>query len=375
MPAPNFKNMKRLSKRIYYGFTAALLLAVLLCTYLPVNTAKRHSAICRVKAQLYYVVNAEHNDSICLAFTDSPQPQVAIDAQQTTDSTDLSGVFVSHAGHVVTTDSLFRHLPDTLPANHLQRLLVTTDSLLQKQMNKHRRMLAQITDYAKRHSVIDDGYNEVMACGDSLRRQMQRNERLLQVIHRMQQLKQSPTAVLKARLTVTPSGSRHAVEARKVMRKDGMLVLQTYDEQLPDGASRFSVYRLGTYHFKARLLAFNDFGKRTATDSAHVIDTRLAPAFPAAEGGAWVNSSGQLCGLHSGHGRISSWRVAQCMAEVHRWPLWWWVNAKALWRKWQTNAPQKQGAAHVARKKQRIPSFVRVSFRPTARSTKAVCVR
>lgn len=117
-------------------------------------------------------------------------------------------------------------------------------------MNKHRRMLAQITDYAKRHSVIDDGYNEVMACGDSLRRQMQRNERLLQVIHRMQQLKQSPTAVLKARLTVTPSGSRHAVEARKVMRKDGMLVLQTYDEQLPDGASRFSVYRLGTYHSK-----------------------------------------------------------------------------------------------------------------------------
>lgn len=282
MPAPNFKNMKRLSKRIYYGFTAALLLAVLLCTYLPVNTAKRHSAICRVKAQLYYVVNAEHNDSICLAFTDSPQPQVAIDAQQTTDSTDLSGVFVSHAGHVVTTDSLFRHLPDTLPTNHLQRLLVTTDSLLQKQMNKHRRMLAQITDYAKRHSVIDDGYNEVMACGDSLRRQMQRNERLLQVIHRMQQLKQSPTAVLKARLTVTLSGSRHAVEARKVMRKDGMLVLQTHDEQLPDGASRFSVYRLGTYHFKARLLAFNDFGKRTATDSAHVIDTRLAPAFPAA---------------------------------------------------------------------------------------------
>ena len=167
----------------------------------------------------------------------------------------------------------------------------------------------------------------------------------------MQQLKQSPTAVLKARLTVTPSGSRHAVEARKVMRKDGMLVLQTHDEQLPDGASRFSVYRLGTYHFKARLLAFNDFGKRTATDSAHVIDTRLAPAFPAAEGGAWVNSSGQLCCLHSGHGRISSWRVAQCMAEVHRWPLWWWVNAKALWRKWQTNAPQKQGAAHVARKK------------------------
>ena len=64
--------MKRLSKRIYYGFTAALLLAVLLCAYLPVNTAKRHSAICRVKAQLYYVVNAEHNDSICLAFTDSP---------------------------------------------------------------------------------------------------------------------------------------------------------------------------------------------------------------------------------------------------------------------------------------------------------------
>lgn len=160
--------MKRLSKRIYYGFTAALLLAVLLCTYLPVNTAKRHSAICRVKAQLYYVVNAEHNDSICLAFTDSPQPQVAIDAQQTTDSTDLSGVFVSHAGHVVTTDSLFRHLPDTLPTNHLQRLLVTTDSLLQNQMNKHRRMLAQITDYAKRHSVIDDGYNEVMACGLSL---------------------------------------------------------------------------------------------------------------------------------------------------------------------------------------------------------------
>lgn len=343
--------MKRLSKRIYYGFTAALLLAVLLCTYLPVNTAKRHSAICRVKAQLYYVVNAEHNDSICLAFTDSPQPQVAIDAQQTTDSTDLSGMFVSHAGHVVTTDSLFRYLPDTLPTNHLQRLLVTTDSLLQKQMNKHRRMLAQITDYAKRHSVIDDGYNEVMACGDSLRRQMQRNERLLQVIHRMQQLKQSPTAVLKARLTVTPSGSRHAVEARKVMRKDGMLVLQTHDEQLPDGASRFSVYRLGTYHFKARMLAFNDFGKRTATDSAHVIDTRLTPAFPAAEGGAWVNSSGQLCGLHSGYGRISSWRVAQCMAEVHCWPLWWWVNAKALWRKWQTNAPQKQGAAHVARKK------------------------
>ena len=98
------------------------------------------------------------------------------------------------------------------------------------------------------------------------------------------------------------------------MRKDGMLVLQTHDEQLPDGASRFSVYRLGTYHFKARLLAFNDFGKRTATDSARVVDTCLAPAFPAAEGGAWVNPSGQLCGLHSGHGRISSWRVA----PVHR---------------------------------------------------------
>ena len=238
-------------------------------------------------------------------------------------------------------------------------------------MNKHRRMLAQITDYAKRHSVIDDGYNEVMACGDSLRRQMQRNERLLQVIHRMQQLKQSPMAVLKARLTVTPSGSRHAVEARKVMRKDGMLVLQTHDEQLPDGASRFSVYRLGTYHFKARLLAFNDFGKRTATDSAHVIDTRLAPAFPAAEGGAWVNSSGQLCGLHSGYGRVwpSAW--PRCTVGL--------FGGGSMPRPFGANGRPMRHKSKVQRmlpeKKQRIPSFVRVSFRPTARSTKAVCVR
>lgn len=340
--------MKRISKRIYYWFTAALLLAVLLCTYFPVNPAQRHSAVCRVKAHLYYAVSDGQKDSICLTFTDTDRPQAALEARKTTDSTDLSAVFVSAAGHLVTTDSLFRHLPDTLPAQALQRALATTDSLLKKQMKHHRSMLAEIKEYAKRHTVIDDGYNEVMVCSDSLHRQLQRKERLCEIIQRLQKSNAS-RAQLKARFMVIPSAGAKAVEARRVLRRDGLLVLQTTDSRLPEGANRFRVYRLGTYHFNARLLAFNDFGKRTATDSAQVIDTEVAPVFPAAEGGAWVNHSGQLCGLYSHRGRISSWRVAQCLSEVHRWPVWWWVNLKARFLQWKNGENPKPKVADSVR--------------------------
>lgn len=300
-------------------------MAALLWVYYPADSSHSLAAVCRVKAKSYYVLNLGGKDTLCLYDLQSGHPKSALRPEMTDDSVDVSGVFVSNVGHVLTTDSLVRRQNDTIDASRLKQILQQLDTLTAHKIVRHKAELEELDDYARTHTVVDDGYDAVMSYRDSIGHEVLRLDTLLQKIKKVSDNKK---ITVKLCHTVSVQAADTLFAARIVLRKDGLAVIQLNEGLLPHGAARCSVYRFGTYRFGARLFAFNDFGGETAAPNPVELGESDALC-PATEGGAWINASGHLSGMRRGMNRVSSWQIARTLRAVHAWPVWWWVNIKA----------------------------------------------
>lgn len=325
--ACNSQPVKRIPKAIPVC-AAALLLAGLLWIFVPAPSGRQAAALARVEAACSYAVPLSGTDTLYLPVKSGGCLPASLRAAEVADTVNISGVFVSRQGHLLTTDSLLLRMPDTLAAAPLRARLQEADTLLARRARLKGGKLRELDAYARIHSVVDDGYNEVMAYRAQVAREL---SSLGAVREKVQQALRLPAAqaTLQGGLRIFVPADSAVYQARRVARQDGLVLVQASGGILPPGAARFSVYRWGCYAYRPHLWAFNDFGGPTSG----LQPSRLEAAdtlFAATEGGAWVNASGNLCGIRRGKGRVSSAQMAALLAEVRSWPAWWWNNLKAF---------------------------------------------
>lgn len=310
--------------KLYSLLAATLLLGALLWIYVPSTQRRQRSSICRIEAATCYALPLGKADTLFLSLRGDSLADASAVPEEIADTVDLTGVFVSRAGDVVTTDSLVKRSPEALSLSEVRRRMdILKERLSQRQQLQHSE-LKELDYYARTHSVVDDGYNEVMAYREQVRTRSRHVDTALSLLHKGDSLGQL-RATLYVRAWIKGQGETKAQPAIRMARGGGLMLWRRKDEALPIGASYLSVYRLGTYSVAPTLWAYNDFGGQTAGSVPAQLG-RTSAMLPATEGGAWINPSGHICGIQRHGVRVSSWQLAGLLRQVHSWPAWWGLN-------------------------------------------------
>mgnify|MGYP002524227310 FL=1 len=317
----------------------AVLVALTLYIFIPVSRERQMDALCRVQAHGAYAIVFAPKDTLFLSLRDDSLRNAAIHADSLHDHCDQTGVFVSNNGCLVTTDTLVAEVPSEITGKPLLARLERIDTLLTKRLKKETAEEDELNYYARTHTVVDDGYNDVMAYRTVVTIHKEQTDSALQKVRRAIKDASHIKATMQIHAALTTPYTQQPIRARLLARDHGLLLLQTADEALPVGSTRFSVYRFGVRRLNSKLLAFNDLGSQSVGQLPQEV-SRKAILFPACEGGAWVNRSGHLSGIEHGGKRISSLSVARLMRKVHCWPAWWSLNFKA-WIKGQRGTTPK----------------------------------
>ncbi len=316
----------------------AVLVALTLYIFIPASREKQMDALCRVKAHSNYAIVLAPKDTLFLSLRDDSLCDAAIHADSLHGYSDQTGVFVSNTGCLVTSDALVDEAPSVITGKPLLARLERIDSLLSKRLKKEAGEVDELDYYARTHTVVDDGYNDVMTYRAMVTTHKEQTDSALQKVRRAIKNSSRIKATMQIRAELTTPYTKQSVRARLLARDHGLLLLQTAEETLPAGSTRFSVYRFGVRRWNSKLLAFNDLGSKSVGRLPQKV-SRKEELFAACEGGAWVNTSGHLCGIERGGKRASSLDVARLMRKVHSWPAWWVLNFKAWIKGLRGDAP------------------------------------
>lgn len=328
-------------KRRVVNVTLLIIIAIgivsgLLFIFIPSSKQNQLSAVCRVEGNACYALALNANDTLYLSLRNDSLQTADIHNHFIDDDRAQSGTFVSNSGHLITSDAIVQGHADYLTSQQLHARLLALDSLMAQRLKTLKAEQDELDEYAHTHSVIDDGYNDVMAYRVKVTLRAEQADTTLKRIKHALQL---PHA--KAQLTVNVMVNNAYMQRQPAhieAHRNGLLLLQLQNKFLPKGCHRFSIYRWGARSLRSRLFAFNDLGSKcqlvqpTITDS----DREL---FEAAEGGAWVNRSGHISGIQRYNQRVSSYKIAQLMRSAHAWPIWWWHNLMGWYRSVKNSAP------------------------------------
>lgn len=323
----------------------------------PAGLQRQLDGICLVECQSRYAVVLAPGDTLWLS-TDGKSCSPSGDSLRA-DTIAATGSFISNQGHVLTSGALLHYAPDTLPADTLRFWLERERARLERLLAQKETEMEELDYYAATHTVVDDGYNEVMAYRSSSASHTARVRRLLE------QLRRAERKSVKARLAETyrltcswPKGrdsvSLHAIAAVRRQYADSILLLQASDGRLPRHAFRFVVYATSVPRWGERVLGF--FGPADLPDAAPADSTRHLD-MPQLEGAPAVNVFGQLSGIRSG-GRLRSLHRARSLYFTERNVLsWMWSNAQVAVARFFTFSPPH--AARTAATPGRPPRNVR----------------
>lgn len=330
----NFRSRKT---KIFLILLILIAVVSLLWTCVPSRETRREAALCRVRAGACYALPAGGRDTLYLSLRDDSLQRAALSSDSVRQDTDHTAFFVSEAGHALTTDAMTAGHSDRLAPAKVAERLVRLDTLLTARLKEEKGKLNELDYYARTHSVIDDGYNEVMAYRERTTRSVRAQEQTLALITRLRKGK-ARAALLHLSITLSPNGTATCLPAHLVKRSGGLALLQLDCKTLPDGATRYSIQRYPTLTFGAELLGYNDFGGKTAAARSTLLSSRT-PHLPATEGGPWVNRSGLVCAIARGKGRVPAIQAARLMRSVHAWPVWWFVEIEGKLRQWFSSKP------------------------------------
>lgn len=340
------RNTSSRRQRVSFRQLAAWALAgvsVLLILLMLFPTGLRHQldGVCLVECRPRYAAVLAPGDTLWLS---ADGRSCAPDGDSLrSDTLAASGCFVSNQGHVLTSAALLRFAPDTLPADTLRAWLAREEQRLERLLAVKEREMDELDYYAATHTVVDDGYNEVMAYRSQSAARLARIRRLLGQVRRTEG--RSVKAGLREtyRLTCAWPDGRDSVSLRTVaaVRRqyaDSVLLLQVSDGQLPRQAFRFVVYAADVPQWGAQVLGF--FGLAPLPDAARADSTRCLDA-PQLEGAPAVNLFGQLCGLRV-NGRLRTMQGARAAYFAERNGLsWLWSNLRIATARFFTFAPPR----------------------------------
>lgn len=318
--------MKRPLKISFITLTTLALIALLLFIFVPRRQRTLLAAICRVEARSCYALRLPSGDSLFLSLRADSLQDASLVASEVAKGQSQSGAFVSNVGDVLTSDALVSAEPDTLSPAQLRCRLESLDTLLSRRLQSEQSEERELNYYARTHSVVDDGYNDVMTYREQV---IQRRERTDSALSKVKKLLAHRGALstphLYSCVWVRIPHQKDTLAAHIMARKGGLMLVRLNAERLPLSCRRFSIYRWGVHTFHNRLYAFNDFGSQSAAISPVCVDSD-SDVYPAADGGVWVNSSGHLSELQCAGKRVGSSEVVSLMRKVHSWPMWWLTN-------------------------------------------------
>lgn len=340
MPPKSAEKKKRRRKALAAAAGAALLLAAVAAFALYVLIPTGHRlllrGVCRAEAASCYALAAAPGDTLYISLPGTPA-RAALSPDSVAARTDISAAFVTASGHAATSDSLLFHAPDTLPANRTRALLQRLDTVLAAANRRDSLTLRELDYYARTHSVVDDGYNEVMAFRQQLRVKLHGSDSTLARLRLIASRPTLPAARLHAACRLVWSAPADSacyrcdtLPAHIALRgRDGLLLLQADSRRLPAGAAHLAVLRFGTLLPATRLLAFNDFGGKTASPLPATL-IRRDTALPATEGGIWINALGHPCGVSVRGASTPARSLPRLLHKAHCWHVWWREDLKAL---------------------------------------------
>lgn len=318
--------MKRPLKISLISLISLAIIALLLFIFVPRRQRTLLAAVCRVEARSCYALRLPSGDTLFLSLRADSLQDASLKASRVEVSQSQSGAFVSNVGDVLTSDVLVGAEADTLTSAQLHSRLERLDTLLARRLQSEQSEERELNYYARTHTVVDDGYNDVMTYRESViaRRQLT-DSTLSKVKMLLAQHATLSTPHLQSRMWVRIPHQKDTLAAHPMARKGGLLLVRLNAERLPLTCRRFSVYRLGVHTLHNHLYAFNDFGSQSEAVSPVCVDSD-SDVYPASEGGVWVNSSGHLSQLQRDGKRVGSSEVVSLMREVHSWPMWWITN-------------------------------------------------
>lgn len=336
--------MKRRIQITILTLAGLALIALLIYTYVPMRDDEALKSICRVEAQSCYQLITPQRDTLYLSLRPDSLQEASIEADDVASNFSQSGVFVSNEGDIITSDGIVDKSDDTLSLAEIKTRLQQLDTLVTEKQEGIHNVVNELDYYARTHTVIDDGYNDVMAYRERIKERAAHTDSALSIIKRALEKPNNLNAQLYVKAQYICPTDTHRISAHWQARRGGIILLQSDSLRLPRGAHRLSVFRFGVRSNRRRLFAFNDLGAKSINAYPEVVnDTDSQVLFSATEGGAYLNRSAHLCGIRRDEGRVGSRDIAKLMRQVHCWPVWWWRNLVAWVHSWGDDVPVPKG--------------------------------
>ena len=221
----------------------------------PATFRQTASATCMVETRMWYVAENGKGDSVCIAVGDGHTTD-DMGRLCHVDTVCTSGVFVSANGRLVVPASVFLQADDALSADSVRGLLMREKARLEVLAVEQKEAVKELEYYARTHSVVDDGYNEVMQYGSLVKTRQRDVDSLRCLIDsvlsgpqlRMRLRHEVAVMVAEVQGWTTPGKAlvgRRRVAAKCVRRNKEMALLQTVSGRLPQNASFVSLYNVG----------------------------------------------------------------------------------------------------------------------------------
>lgn len=326
------KKGKYTSRKRLLVYVLLALLSVLFAwmELVPLSLERQLQAVCRVRSHYTYVVALSDSAQLRL----SPERGWLTEADGSglqPDSACASGCFVSPSGHIVTTAGLLGFRADSIGGRALRELLQAERERLDSLRAGLRDKQEELDYYARKHSVVDDGYNDVMDYRAGTARRLARVDSLLLLLDQAL-AEDGLTARLQADFTVgygRPDGKgkwyTYVFKAVMVHRTDSLFLLRSVTRGLPEGAARMVTYLRPVVTWGRHGLGC--FGVDFSSDAAPA-DSLSAWDSPYLEGSVAVNCFGKLCGLRSGGRWTDASSVSGLVYGYKSWPVWFLRNLR-----------------------------------------------
>lgn len=340
-------------KKSVYILSAALLLLIaggLLFAWWPESQATREKAVCRIETWSCYALPVDEKDTIYLPLVENDVNRMLARPNDMENRVDMSAVFVSREGHLLTSDSLLLHCADTLAAEDARAKVLRMDTVVCKEESAIKDILKELDYYAKTHSVIDDGYNDVMEFRETLNRQTHRLDSLRGTFAKAIKSNKPLRARLHVKAQITfahkDDSGRVAVEHEDAQlvhhSANGLLLFQTSSRLLPEGAKHIRMNRLFGSEEPTTLTAFADFGGATAHTFPETIEKSAVLPHSAEEGGLWSDAAGRACGIQLNGACSPTDAISTTLGALHCRIAWYWVNVRGWFREFFASARGKK---------------------------------
>ena len=338
---------------------AVMVVAVWWGHFLPSRLAEDVNAVCRVDIAAWYELVTPSADTLRLS-PRSLRFTTADGRLFTTDSLRSGGLYVSGQGHVVAPAETFDRWAAVPTADSLQRILAGELERLKAESVRLKDLQRELAYYAATHSVVDDGYNEVMARKAETDSMGQLTDSLIDRVKALQDAR-STRAQLKFDITVshavtipdTKSGQTAlgiiTASGRLITHNTNLLLIET--DGLPAGADFVAL----SPRFGGRA-----DGGRAVTVTAALDETKQVVAIDAATaheldraaltGGCVAGRGGCFGAMLTESDTVAAAQIRQFVGAALGYWHWWWLDAQTTFKRTLTltdDGPARSQVGHL----------------------------